>query len=36
LLGHRTTQVNEAHYEAVLPSRERELIDGLKSFARAV
>ncbi len=32
LLGHRTAAVNEAHYEAVLPDRERELIDGLPAF----
>jgi integrase len=32
LLGHRTTAVNEAHYEALLPSRERGLIDSLETF----
>ncbi|GMU22574.1 MAG: hypothetical protein AMXMBFR13_26590 [Phycisphaerae bacterium] len=32
LLGHRGTAVNESHYEATIPSRERELIDGLPSF----
>ena len=34
LLGHRTTAVNESNYEAILPDRERALIDGLKSFAK--
>lgn len=34
LLGHRTTVVNEEHYEAALPARERELIDGLKVFGK--
>lgn len=32
LLGHRTTTVNEAYYEAMSSSRERELIDGLPVF----
>ena len=32
LLGHRTTEVNESNYEALLPSRERELVDGLPTF----
>jgi hypothetical protein len=32
LLGHRTAAVNEPRYEAVLPDRERELIDGLPTF----
>ena len=32
LLGHRSTAVNETHYEAVLPSRERELVDGMPAF----
>ena len=32
LLGHRTTVVNEAHYEAIVPTRERELIDALPVF----
>lgn len=32
LLGHRTTAVNESHYEALLPGRERTLIDSLPSF----
>lgn len=32
LLGHRCTVVNESYYEAVLPNRERELIDGLPTF----
>lgn len=35
LLGHRSVSVNEGHYEAMLPSRERELVDGLKSFGKA-
>jgi integrase len=34
LLGHRTTAVNEMHYEAMIPSRERELIDGLPVFGK--
>jgi len=34
LMGHRSAVVNEAYYEAILPSRERELIDGLPSFGR--
>lgn len=34
LLGHRTTAVNETHYEAMIPSRERELIDGLPVFGK--
>ncbi len=29
LLGHKTTSINEVHYEALLPSRERMLIDSL-------
>ena len=32
LLGHKTTSVNEIHYEALLPSRERMLIDSLSAF----
>jgi len=32
LLGHRTQAVNEAHYEAVLPDRERKLVDTLPTF----
>ena len=28
----RTTAVNESHYEAVLPDRERGLIDSLPAF----
>jgi len=32
LLGHRTTSVNETHYETTVPTRERELIDGLPAF----
>jgi hypothetical protein len=33
MLGHRTTGVNAARYEAVMPNRERELIDGLPAFS---
>ena len=36
LLGHRTTTVNELHYEALLPDRERSLIDALPTFGMAV
>lgn len=36
LLGHRTDAVNEAHYEAILPERERNLIDALPGFGLAV
>lgn len=32
LLGQRTQAVNESHYEATLPARERELIDDLPAF----
>ena len=32
LLGHRCTSVNESHYEAVLPERQRQLIDDLPIF----
>ena len=35
LLGHRTTDVDEAHYEAIIPVRERALIDGLRTFGRS-
>jgi integrase len=35
MLGHRTTVVNEANYEAILPDRERELIDALPAFGAA-
>lgn len=31
LLGHRSVEVNEQHYESLLPSRERSLIDALPS-----
>jgi integrase len=30
--GHRTVDVNERHYEAILPDRERALIDGMPAF----
>jgi integrase len=36
LIGHRSTDVNEEHYEAIQPNRERELIDGLRSFGSMV
>jgi integrase len=32
LLGHRSAAVNEANYEALLPDRERQLIDSLPAF----
>lgn len=35
LLGHKGTAVNEANYEAVIPARERELIDSLPQFGVA-
>lgn len=34
-LGHRTTAVNEDHYEALLPGRERALIEALPVFRMA-
>ena len=35
LLGHRTTAVNEAHYEAILAGRGRQLIDSLPPLGAA-
>lgn len=36
LIGHNSDAVSEAHYEAIQPERERQLIDSLPAFGIAV
>ena len=35
LIGQLTNSVNADHYEALIPARERELIDGLPAFGKS-